>query len=697
MGKALVIAEKPSAGADMARVLGCTIRRNGYIEGEDYIVTWAIGHLIGQKMPEEHNPAYKEWNLSDLPFCFDINESLRVLSATSGQFEVIKELIHRADVDMLINAGDAGREGYLIQAWIYRMAGNKKPVKVLWASSLTEEALKKAFSNLKSPLEFQGLLLEAEARAQLDYILGINYSRALSIKNELVIDGKKAVIHYGRCQTPLLKLIVERDKEICDFVSKPYFEVQIRYRKGFTGALIGTDKKVMKFENREDADTLITKLGTAAEVVMYKNEEKSVAAPPLYNLAELQKEMGKKYGYAADETLAIAQILYEKYKVLSYPRTDSRYLSMDLYNEIENHLMKLDFGRFTPLLLKMKPETERKADQRYFNDLKVTDHYALIPTINDNMKNAYEQMAEKEKNVFNSVVESFIAIFCPDYRYRTVEVIAALDGESFISHGSTILALGYREVVKEVKEMEKEEKQILPVLEERAILQVDAADILSKETQAPSPYTVANIITLMEKHNIGTSATRADLINKLQGKSGKDTIILQKAFIVLEKSKYTSTDLGKKVIEIVPERLKAPELTLHFEKDLECINEGSLSVEEFLATLIAEQKEVIRNMESQREDIACKTGSSLRCPKCGRSLYVSDKAFGCTGWRDGCDFKIWKKIAEKKLTEAQVALLLQKGKTAKISGFKKKSDGSPFSAYLILTEDFKIKFKFEKT
>lgn len=692
MGKALVIAEKPSAGADMARVLGCTIKRNGYIEGEDYIVTWAIGHLIGQKMPEEHNPAYKEWNLSDLPFRFEINESLKVLTATSGQFKVIKELIHRADVDMLINAGDAGREGYLIQAWIYRMAGNKKPVKVLWASSLTEEALKKAFSNLKSPLEFQGLLLEAEARAQLDYILGINYSRALSVKNELIIDGKRAVIHYGRCQTPLLKLIVDRDKEIEDFAPVPYFEVELKYRKGFTGVLTTSEHKVKKFKNRTEADVLMEKLATSPEAVVtvYKSEDKSVAAPPLYNLTNLQKEMGKKYGYTADETLLIAQSLYEKYKVLSYPRTDSQYLSMDLYNEIEQHLENLNFDHFAPLLLRMK--SERKADKRYFNDVKVTDHHALIPTINSEMKYAYGQMTENEKNVFNAVAKSFIAIFYPDYRYRAVEIIAVLNDEKFLSRGHTILSLGYREVLKEEKAEEKEELQILPVLEQGDILQIDDVCLLCKETQTPPAYTIAGILTLMEKYSIGTSATRAELINKLQGKSGKETILPQKAFIAFDKGKYVATELGKKVIDVVPERLKEPELTLHLEAELVRINEGSLSIEEFLEELVKEQKEVISHLEEKKEEITGITETSVFCPKCGRPLKVNDKAFSCSGWKEGCDFTLWTKIAGKKLTNAQTDSLLCKGKTGRISGFKKK-DGTTFAAHLAFSPDYKVIFK----
>ena len=297
MGKVLVIAEKPSAGADIARVLGCHERKNGYIESDQYIVTWAVGHLIGLKMPEEHNAKFKDWKMEDLPFIFDINDSLKVLPDTKEQFEIIKKLIHRSDVNYLINAGDAGREGYLIQSWIYRYAGNTKPVKILWASSLTDEALHKAFNNLKEEdSTFQNLLQEAEARAEADYLMGMNYSRVLTLTK-----SRDVTLSYGRCQTPLLNLIVQRDAEIDDFVSTPFYQMRAVYKQGFSSICIGDDGKPQFFWDKEKAEKLADSCkGEKGKVLLCEKEEKKKKAPLLYSLAELQKEMGRKYKYTPD-------------------------------------------------------------------------------------------------------------------------------------------------------------------------------------------------------------------------------------------------------------------------------------------------------------------------------------------------------------------------------------------------------------
>lgn len=681
MGKTLVIAEKPAAGAEMARILGCTERKSGYIEGTGYIVTWAIGHLIGLKMPEDHDPKYKSWKLEDLPFDFPLKDSLRVLPNTSAQFKVIKELINRPDVDMLINAGDAGREGYLIQEWIYRMAGNKKPKKVLWAASLTDEALRKAFKELKESKDFDGLLREAECRAQLDYLLGINYSRALSLKNTLILDGRRAVLHYGRCQIALQKLIADRDKEIKEFVSHPYYEIGVTYENGFTGILVDDTKKTRQFDNQLAAAEILDTLGSVAEIFSYTSDERSQNAPKLYNLADLQKEMGKRYGYAPDETLALAQVLYEKHKVLSYPRTDSCYLSVDVFNEIEEHLNSLHFGHFNQLLSGMTEE--RKLNKNYVNDLKVTDHHALIPTIRPDMASAYGNMSEAEKNVFNAVSERLIAIFYPPYRYQSTEIITDISGSKFLSRGTTIIEPGYKVVLQEDREEEDAENQPLPMLKQDDILQIESKEQLAKKTKAPAAYTVSSIIVLMEKYSIGTSATRAEIIKKLLGASGKG-IDSSKAFVKLEKGKYSITELGSKMLSFVPEELKKLELANYYEQILKQVNAGTITSEKFLAELAAEQKRIIDSVESKSEELAG-SESQLKCPKCGKTIIENSKAYGCSGWREGCSFSVWKEISGKKITKNHVLTLLTKGKTSKISGFKKKN-GETYSAYLVLQE-----------
>lgn len=684
MGKVLIIAEKPSVGSDIAKALHVSGRKDGYIENEQYIVTWAVGHLIGQKYPEEHNPDYKQWKLEDLPFYFPLSESLKVLPDTAAQFKVIKGLINRADVDYLVNAGDAGREGLLIQEWIYRMAGNKKPIKMLWISSFTEEAVRQAFaSGLKERKDFMSLLNEAEARAQGDHILGINYSRLLTLTKA----SPGTSLSYGRCQTPLLNIIVRRDEEIAQFKPTPYFNISITYSKGFKGLLVDAEGKRIDFENKEEAEAVYNELSAEGTVESFVEEEKSKKAPLLYNLAALQKAMGAKYGYTPDETLSIAQELYEKHKILSYPRTDSQCLSTDLYQEIGRHLQCCRFGKYTEYVDHIDMAT-MQPQKRYFNDLKVSDHYALIPTIQEDMAERYQKLNEKEKNVFDAVVSSFIAIFMPEYKYSTSELVVNNAGHRFISKGITILSLGYKEILKidtETTETENDEKQILPKMSEGDSVSVDQKEIQDKMTKAPGRYTIAGLIAVMEKYSIGTSATRAEIVKKLLNP--------KRAFITLEKGKYASTELGRKFIAVVPDKLKDVKLTEHFEESLEKINVGSLTKDTFLEELVSELKENIELFSgTEGERIERAMESIGKCPKCGEEIRANAKAYGCSGYKNGCNFVIWKTIAGKNITESQVKQLLTKKQTGKIKGFTGKK--GKFDAALVLKPDGTIGFQF---
>lgn len=689
MGKILVIAEKPSVGSDIARVLGCTDRQDGYIEGDNYIVTWAVGHLIGLKYPDEHNEAFKTWKLEDLPFCFPVSESLKVLPNTDRQFGVIKKLINRNDVDSLINAGDAGREGYLIQEWIYRMSGNQKPVKVLWASSVTDEALKKAFLNLKDDAEFTGLLNEAEARAEGDFLLGINYSRALTLTK-----AENTSLSYGRCQTPLLQLIAKRDQDIENFKSEPFYQVETVYKKGFKGILIDENKKATVFSNVSDAEVIkLSADGKQAEVIEYIEEEKKKKPPLLFDLATLQKAMGRQYGFTPDQTLKIAQALYEKHKILSYPRTDSQYLSNDLYNEISEHILSCNFALFKELIAGIDFKTI-KADKRYFNDLKVTDHHALIPTINNDTEAVYKSLSPDEKKVFDAVVLSLLAIFYPDYEYSVTTIITKIEDYHFLSRGNTVKKWGFKEILKNEEDEKKdteEEKQILPILKQADLVTVNEINVLAKKTTAPPKYTVATLISLMEKYKIGTAATRAEIIKSLMNP--------KRTFVTLEKGKYSSTSLGRSYIQVIPEQLKSPDLTMKFEEQLQKINQGEISKEQFLEEFTEEFK--VNLAEFQKDSGNKIIGASNiigYCPFCKKEgkdaeMYQGEKNFYCSSYKAGCNFVIWKTIAGKQLTINQVQQLLQRGVTAKIGGFKKKAGGT-FTAALYIKKDKTIGFKF---
>lgn len=676
MGKILIVAEKPAAGNDIAKVVGANEKHNGYLEGEVYVVTWAIGHLIGLKDPQEHDERYKKWSLDNLPISFDLSESLKVLPETRHQYKVIKDLIHRDDIDLLINAGDAGREGYLIQEWIYRMAGCRLPKKVLWASSLTKAGIQMAMDNLKDNdiPEFQGILREAEARAEGDWILGYNYSPLLTLTR-----AYKQTLSYGRCQTPLLQMVYLRDKAIREFQSEPYWTVEITYAKGFKGTLSGEDGKAMRFFKKEEADEALSRSQGNATVVEYEVQKKTEKAPLLYNLAKLQQDMGRRFKFSPDKTLEIAQALYEKHKIMSYPRTDSQYLSMDVYDEIGEHLESCKFGKFAALIEKIDL-TSLQSDKSYFNDLKVTDHHALIPTINRDMEAVYASLSEEERNVFDAIVLSLIAIFYPPYEYDATKIIAEAGGYQFKSAGTTIRNLGYKQLFKNTAEKHDETLQILPELAEGSNLKIDSATMLDKKTEPPKKFNDETIVKAMEKYGIGTSATRAEIIKKLQDP--------KKQFIVREKGKYSVTELGEAYIRIVPKELKAPELTQQFEADLQKVNAGELTKDAFLGKLLEEIRENIDKFsadpvpEEKRIGYAAakqrEANENLgKCPKCGAEVKAGLYGAYCTG---KCGMTLGK-VRGKNLTDEQVRDLLD-NKKIHVTGLKKKNGGT-YSAYFM--------------
>lgn len=674
MGKTLIVAEKPAAGKDIAKVVGADEDHNGYMEGEKYVVTWAVGHLIGLKEPKEHDEKYKKWRLENLPISFELPESLKVLPETRRQYKVIKELIRREDIDMLINAGDAGREGYLIQEWIYRMAGCRLPRKVLWASSLTRAGIQTAMDNLKDNdlPEFQGILREAEARAEGDWILGYNYSPLLSLTR-----AYKQSLSYGRCQTPLLQMVYLRDKAIREFKPEPYWNVEITYAKGFKGSLIGEDGKAVHFFQKEEAEAALGRSKGSGIVTGYDVQRKKEKAPLLYNLARLQQDMGRRYQYSPDQTLKIAQALYEKHKILSYPRTDSQYLSMDVFDEIGEHLESCRFGKFAAFIDRIDLPA-LQPDKSYFNDLKVTDHHALIPTINDSMGAAYASLSEDERHVFDAVILSLAAIFYPPYEYDSTRIITEVDGNRFQSVGTTIRSLGYKQLFKNTAEKHDETLQILPELAEGSSLLIDSAVLLDKKTQPPGKFNDETIVRAMEKYGIGTSATRAEIIKKLQNS--------KRQFIVRDKGKYSVTPLGEEYIRIVPAALKSPELTQHFEADLHKVNKGELTKDAFLDKLLETIREDIEKFsadavpEEQRIGYAAakqrEADKNLGpCPKCGAEVSAGLYGAYCTG---KCGMMLGK-VRGKELTNEQVRALLQHRKIH-VTGLKKKDGQGTYSA-----------------
>lgn len=685
MGKILVVAEKPSAGKDIARILGVSGTQNGYMENEEYIVTWARGHLVGLKDPDEVDAKYQRWNVEDLPLPYD--NGLKVLGSGRDQFKIIKSLIQREDVSTLINAGDAGREGLLIQSWIYRMCGNKHPVKILWASSLTDDAIKNAMNHLhdEGEEEFVNLLREAETRAVADQVYGYNYTRALTC----LYSSPGTVLSYGRCQTPLLNLIYKRDLEIESFKSAPYWELNAEFDGSFKASELGEDGKSRLYKEKTEAEQAYQSCGKQGLVKVCRKEEKSQKAPALFNLAEIQGTMGKKYGLKPDETLEIAQRLYETHKILSYPRTDSRYLSTDLYGEIAEHVKSCSFGKFKEYIDAID-FSGFPMDKAYFNNNKVSDHHALIPTINGHTEEIYQKLTEIEKNFFDEIVSSLISIFYPPYRYESTELLIEVSERTFQANGTVVKDFGYKKVVKSVlgkaDEKKNDEQQPLPDLNEGQQLTVTSLELKEGKTKPPARYNPGNIVKLMNKYKIGTSATSANIIQTLE----------KRKFIVLdEKKKYRTTELGRNFINRVPALLKAEGLTIEFENKLSKVNSGELSKDQFINDIVEQITANINKFKQDAPEKIVEAESIGICPKCGKPIRESKKSWYCMGYNEDpkCNFTIWKQIAGKTISASAAKELLEKGKSGLIKGFKS-SQGNEFSAYLVLKDDKTVGFEF---
>lgn len=522
--------------------------------------------------------------------------------------------------------------------------------------------------------EFQGILREAEARAEGDYLLGYNYSPLLTLTR-----AYRQTLSYGRCQTSLLNLVYLRDKQVREFKPKPYWTVEAAYAKGFKGTLVDEQGKSRSFFDRAEAEAVRSTAGGIGTVVSYGKQEKKEKAPLLYNLAKLQQDMGRMYSFSPDQTLQIAQALYEKHKILSYPRTDSQYLSMDIYHEITEHLESCRFGKFKDYIHKINFDT-LKADRSYFNDLKVTDHHALIPTINGSMGKIYDTLSDEERKVFDVIVLSLTAIFYPEYRYDATKIVVDIGGNMFQSSGTTILQLGYREVLKSNGAERNKDLQILPKLQEGDNLAVDSISLLNKTTKSPGLYNDETIVKAMEKYHIGTSATRAETIKKLQNP--------KRQFIVREKGKYSVTELGEEYIKVVPEELKTPELTRRFEEELSRVNEGSLAKEEFLENLVEDIRGNLIKFTSTPIPDERKIGYAAakkkeetavlgKCPKCGGQVIKGKFGAYCA---NKCGMNV-SRIMGVALTDAQVKDMLD-GKKILLKGLKSKA-GKPYDAYII--------------
>lgn len=618
MGKILVLAEKPSVGRELAKVLGCGQGGNGCLAGPKYIVTWALGHLVTLADPEAYADRYKTWNIEDLPMLPNKME-LVVIKETSKQYGIVKGLLNRADVDELVIATDAGREGELVARWIINKAGFRKPIKRLWISSQTEKAIKDGFNNLRPSREYDNLYKSAECRSEADWLVGLNVTRALTCKYN-------AQLSAGRVQTPTLAMIVQRENEIRRFVPKDYWTVSAKV-KGFS--ILWQDKASGQTQifNKQQAEDIMAKIkGQSGEVIEVKKEAKEEQPPLAYDLTELQRDANRKYNYSAKQTLGIMQSLYETHKVVTYPRTDSRHITTDIVPTLLERLKSVSVGPYAEAARALI-RTKLNVTKRFADNSKVTDHHAIIPT--EQYVNL-GSLSSEERNIFDLIVKRFIAVLSPAYTYEQTTVKISVKGEVFFAKGRIVKSKGWKTVYEGQKDKDdstEEEDQSLPEIKKGEILKLDSVSIYNGKTKPPARYNEATLLTAMEHpgkfiendalremmdktSGLGTPATRADIIEKLFS-----------SFYMERKGKeILPTSKGIQLIDLVPVDLKSPELTAKWEQKLTMIKNGKANPAEFVNEMKAYASKVVSNVIASTSAYKHDNMTREKCPECGKYL-----------------------------------------------------------------------------
>nr|WP_294680374.1 DNA topoisomerase III [uncultured Anaerotignum sp.] len=700
MGRILVIAEKPSVARDIAKVLQAKQKGDGCLIGERYVVSWAVGHLVTLAEPEEYDEKYKKWNFSTLPILPE-EMKLKAIEQTREQLKILHQWMHSKEIDSLISATDSGREGELIFRYIYEITKCKKPFQRLWISSMTEEAIKEGFRTLKDGREYDLLYTSAKCRSEADWLVGMNATRAYTLQYH-------ALLSIGRVQTPTLALIVERQKEIDAFQAEDYFELQADFG-GYTGLWIDKEEH-SRIEKEETAQAILEKVnGKAATVTKVEKEEKKTPPPLLYDLTELQRECNKKFGFSAKKTLDIAQSLYEKRKMITYPRTDSRYLSDDMKGKVQSTVRRLlEIPEYAPYA---QPLTEKIAfSKRIIDNTRVTDHHAIIPT---DAKLRPESLSDEEGKVFSLVAARFLAVFYPYYRYEVTKAYAEAEEERFLSKGTVVLEEGWQAVEKALvptvtkkKRPKEETEQNLPPLQEGETRTIQKMELLRKKTQPPKPYTESSLLSAMENagrfvedealreqmkdSGLGTPATRAAIIERL----------LTVGYLTRKGKTLLPTEKGRKLIEVVPQEMRSPQTTGKWEKGLSSIAKGKMTEERFMASIRRYVRFLIQDAASgRRADVVFpeeqirgkrrKTNAFGKCPLCQRDILENSKSFYCAGWKSGCKFSVWKDSLKPygvELDGGLMKLLLKKNKSERVAVTLPQT-GEKGTAVLILNKD----------
>ncbi|MGX6969312.1 DNA topoisomerase 3 [Vagococcus bubulae] len=631
--KQLVIAEKPSVARDLAKVLGATKKTKNYIEGDNVIVTWALGHLLGLKMPEDYNKDWAEWNMNTLPMIPE-RVGIKPLPKTRPQLKAISQLANRKDVSEAIIATDAGREGELVARWILQYVKFKKPVKRLWISSQTDKAIKQGFKQLKPSKEYDNLYYSAVARAEADWLVGLNVTRALTVKY-------KDSLSAGRVQTPTLAMVRKQEEVVEKFRPETYFTLDAEY-DGIVGHL--DLKNPRQYKEREQLEQLVTSFdGKSLIVEDVQVKEKTEHAPLPYDLTEIQREANQRYQYSAKKTLSIIQRLYETHKVVTYPRTDSKHLTTDMKSTMKERLIAVT--QLSPELVKrLVKDGAVVKQQKVFQNAKVTDHHGLIPT---EQSARLEKLDNDEMKIYRMIVERFLGLFLPPYKVSIETITAKVEQSTFVFKQQRVIESGW----KQTEDIAKQSVVFKKGMAIKAIYKIN-----KQLTTPPNPLSEGTLLGKMEKHNLGTPATRAEIIEKL----------ISSDLIERQTNRLVVTAKGKQLLQLVNPSLVTPELTQKWELSLEKIANGQLKHQSFIKDIEKETTRLVKEIKMSEEKYVDHSLTNKTCPDCGSQLKEKNtrdgKIYVCSS--DTCHYKRRKdpKVSNKRCPQCKKKMMILENK-----------------------------------
>ncbi|HEV2813957.1 MAG TPA: DNA topoisomerase 3 [Solirubrobacteraceae bacterium] len=707
MSKTLVIAEKPSVGRDLARVLPGPFEKNeGWLEGPEHVITWAVGHLVQLAEPEQYDPKFKKWRMADLPIVPERFDLVVRDERSKKQMSVVTKLLRRKDVDRVINAADAGREGELIFAYIFEKAGAKLPVERLWLSSMTNEAMREAFGNLRPGADLKPLEEAARSRSEADWIVGMNATRAATIRLRSSFDG---AVSLGRVQTPTLAILARREEEIRAFTPEPYWLVDATFAAEGERVYEGRfhDAANPRVKTADEAAAVVEAVrGRRGTITKLEKTKRTEKAPLLYDLTSLQREANTRYGFSARRTLAAAQRLYEEHKALTYPRTNSRFLSSDMIDELKPVAAFVgQNGEYTKAA-DYVTSLEKLPLERVINNEKVTDHHAIIPT---RAEHKLDKMSSDDRRVYDLVARRFLAIFHPDAQFENTRVETTVATHVFRTRGKVLLVPGWRGVYGELAEGDgaadddEGKDQQLPKLEKDEDVDTRKVESLERETKPPRRYSDASLLAAMEgasklveeeelreamtESGIGTPATRAAIIERL----------IDVGYVEREGRSLVVTEKGLNVVRLLGEHpLTSPKLTGDWEKRLTLIESGGDSRQRFMRDIAEFAGSTVTELDAKLKDVRIPRATLGPCPVCGHEIRENRKGYSCWSREDpGCGFVIWKSKAGKNLPIAVAKELIATGRTVKpVTGFKGRS-GKSFRARLALMQTDEGKWRVE--